>query len=90
MSTLKIVMNRVPLYWRNEASGKLPAAVMAYLSSTQTQEQLDLVIAYVRAWVECPVWKNIEPLRESVKGVKTHEELRKWIWEALDYGIDPL
>lgn len=91
MSTIKIIANRVPLYWMNETTGVLRSAVIAFLDNNATEKQIELVIAYCKAWVDCQVWKgNLAGIRESIREVKTSDELRRWIHEALDEGIDPL
>lgn len=81
-----------PLYWHDEQSGVLAKAVTAYLDGKETEEQLALVIDYCAAWVEAPVWagEGVVKLRESIKQVKTHTELKEWLWKALDDAIDPL
>lgn len=89
-----------PLYWRNEESGRLPAAVNAYLDHCldrsnpgPTPEQLALLIDYCDYWVHAPCWRvydEISQLRQSIKRVCTLDELREWMHRAMTEGIDPL
>jgi hypothetical protein len=74
----------LPLYWRNEAGGKLPAAIMAYLDGTMTPAQTELVIEYFRYFINAPCWEQ---------GAQTHPdgagylaELRSLAEELRDAG----
>lgn len=89
--SVKIVMDKMPLYWMNETTGVMRSAVIAFLDGNATEKQLALVIAYCKAWVDCPVWEgNLAGIRKSIREVKTSDELKWWIHEALEEGIDPL
>lgn len=53
----------LPLYWRNEQTGELPAAVEAYLeiSAGIRQEllstrQLEILLDYIRYHIKAPCW----------------------------------
>jgi hypothetical protein len=85
--------HRDPLYWMNETSGQLHAAVRAYLHGDQlTDDQVNLMRAYVRQWIEAPVWKGpkIPWLRQAVNRITSHRELQTWLRVAELDGIDPL
>lgn len=88
-----------PLYWRNEQSGELSAAILAYLnhrieptSQPPTPAQLSLVIDYLRYVIYAPCWRGqgIAVLRERVHTLQTSEDIHGWIGAALPEGIDPL
>lgn len=88
-----------PLYWRDEASGVLAAAVEAYLAHCvdhapePTPEQFALLKDYCDYWVHAPCWRSVgglEELRSSIKSVLTVAEMRAWLRDALGEGIDPL
>lgn len=83
-----------PLYWRDEASGVLPAAVMAYLHARETPAQLALVIDYCVYWCEAPCWRGdgleLTDLRQRGRMVTTRAGLQAWLWDLLRVGIDPL
>ncbi|MDB6022911.1 MAG: hypothetical protein JWQ04_2768 [Pedosphaera sp.] len=95
----------VPLYWRNETSGVLPAAVEAYLNaclylSPITDEQLKLVADYCDYYINAPCWaENVQPdgemrdeLNRLIAGAKTLESvehIQRWIRQCLDLGLDP-
>jgi hypothetical protein len=86
----------LPCDWRAEASGRLAAAVMAYLEHQSTPAQLALVIAYCTYWVEAPCWpedpssRPLATLRQDLQQVVTAADLQRWLEAALDLGIDPL
>jgi len=88
-----------PVYWRNEASGVLPAAVREYADAVITDRemapgQFALVKSYCIYWIDAPCWcwgdggefkKAAEPLRAATT--------RKALTEALRclkvFGVDP-
>jgi hypothetical protein len=83
-----------PAYWRDERSGVLPAAVLAYLEGRETRAQLDLVLRYCAYWIEAPCWRAdpmlpLETLRQTIRQVATHAGLSAWRRDALALGIDP-
>jgi hypothetical protein len=86
----------LPCYWRAEASGRLAAAVMAYLDHQPTPAQLALVIAYCAYWIEAPCWQEapfasgLATLRQDLRHVVTAAGLQRWLEAALELGIDPL
>lgn len=86
-----------PLYWRNEQSGVLPAAVWAYLNHCATDSQLKLLSEYLEYYIHAPCWDlpggflgELEELRQSSKTMRTEKEIHDWIFKALNVGIDPL
>src|ERR1051325_6837163 len=93
-----------PLYWRNEESGMLRAAVEAYLSNRVDSNpispaEVDLVAEYVRHWINAPCWQDgadpelrseLQQLRETAKPLRNADDIDAWIHAALDLGIDPL
>jgi hypothetical protein len=86
-----------PLYWRNEQTGVLTAAVFAYLNRDPTGDQLELVRKYLEYYIHAPCWNvvdsfedELEELRRSSKTIKTYGEIHDWIFRALEIGIDPL
>jgi hypothetical protein len=86
-----------PLNWRDEQSGVLPAAVMAYLENKATGEQLELVANFINYYIHAPVWDipdnafedELKQLRESSKTLKTQQEIHEWIYKSMDIGLDP-
>jgi len=87
-----------PMYWRNEQSGVLPAAVWSYLHHTATEQQLSLLREYLEYYIHAPCWdipdnaflEELEELRQSSKTMRTTKEIHDWIFRALEIGIDPL
>lgn len=58
----------VPLYWQNEASGRLKTAVLNFFHKRETEEDLALVIWYIQHWIDAPCWtpnEAIEQLRRD-------------------------
>lgn len=87
-----------PGYWMNETSGRLVPVVRGYLEGRElTPGELDLMRAYLRQWVEAPVWRSLpgEPdglaeLRRDVDTISDRRSLAGWLERALALGIDPL
>ena len=84
----------------------LPAAIRAYLDAALNGTEMDvaqflLVRDWLRYYINAPCWfiGDIEPddyqeelskLRKSVTELKAVEDIKAWIVECLDLGIDPL
>lgn len=86
-----------PLYWGNEQSGQLPAAVVAFLAEatgdgTCSEEQRRLVVEYLRYVIGAPCWQGeqIESLRERATHLQATQDIQQWIMDCLNEGIDPL
>lgn len=98
---------QIPLRWQDEQSGTIPTAVKAYLDANiqknpnlVTDEQLEIVRAYLEYFVNAPCW-NIaaeENLTRRIHArlkrdiVKAHSvsAIQRWIFRALEIGMDPL
>ena len=95
----------LPLNWRDEISGVLPAAVGSYLNNRidgtpLAEHQLELVRAFMKYFIDAPCWNHMNEdeymaqelagLRREVVTLKTPEEMGRWIGRCLDLGIDPL
>lgn len=94
----------LPLNWRNETTGALPAAVWAYITHgadrrqpAPTADQLELLIDYIRHYINAPCWDfpdnyyrdDLVVLRERAKGLKTVDDVQHWIYWALEIALDP-
>ena len=90
-----------PLYWRDEMSGVLPAAIWAYIAHcaepltapAPTSDQLVLTIAYLRYVIAAPCWHGdgeLAALRADAGKLATLRDVRAWIGRAVELGIDPL
>jgi hypothetical protein len=90
-----------PLYWRNEQSGELKAAVMAYaayMAYPKTNPiprpaQFELLIGYLTYVIDAPCWRGsseLDDLREQARRMGTPQEVDDWINRCLKIGIDPL
>lgn len=90
-----------PLYWRNEVTGVLGAAIWAYIAHgaeptvqpAPSAEQLALVVAYLRYVINAPCWHGgmgLAVARIGVEKLATVEDVQTWIMGCLEIGIDPL
>jgi hypothetical protein len=93
-----------PVNWRDDVTGKLPAAVMAFLEGNPSPEDVTLVIQYIKHHIHAPCWietapkdeyfpehkAEIDKLRAKAMGMKTEADIREYINHSLDYGLDPL
>jgi hypothetical protein len=89
-----------PLYWMDEVTGELPAAVKAFFAygaepneqPPPTSIEIGLVIDYCRYVIYAPCWKGpgVRSLRKLAKRMTTVEELNQFIQKCLKVGIDPL
>ena len=90
-----------PLYWGNEQSGVLQAAVLAFYDAAINKmplatEHLALVRHYLAYVIHAPCWwdgdegSELTALRAEVHRLSSVEEINRWIMRCLDVGIDPL
>lgn len=82
-----------PCYWQYETTGTLRPVIKAYLTGDEmTDEQIAAMRAYLRQWIEAPVWKGdvIEDLRQALDGLTSRDAIAAWLATAMDNGIDPL
>jgi len=91
-----------PGYWMNETSGVLRPAVEAYLAGgPMTPEQIAAMRAYLRQWVNSPVWDanphagteaklSLADLRTDIDHLVTRAAISIWIGRADALGLDPL
>ncbi len=83
---------KVPGYWMNETSGVLRPVIMRYLDGEDLDtSDVEIMKAYLRQWMEGG-WKGEDAarLRAGIRRIATAADLRRWLDEAHDIGIDPL
>lgn len=81
----------MPGYWMNETGPILQPAVMAYLRGEDLDTaQLGAFRAYLRQWMLEMVGPEAAALRERIDTIVNVATLRRWLFDALDEGIDPL
>jgi hypothetical protein len=83
----------LPGYWMNETSGVLEPVVRRYLEGAELElGELATMRAYLRQWIEAPGFRgpDVERLRTTLTTITSTTDLRRWMSEALDAGIDPL
>lgn len=92
-----------PLYWRNEPSGLLAAAVMAMHAHGAdpkqpgpSAEQLGMIARYAQYYINAPCWERakvfateLAQLRAQAKAMKTLADVQAWIGQCLNIGVDP-
>jgi hypothetical protein len=94
---------RAPRYWKNETSGLLALAVAAFINEPLgiTQDEVDLLRAYVTQWIDSPTWEAnphacaqdrlvLDALRTNARMIRTPRELVWWLAVATREGLDPL
>lgn len=83
-----------PGFWMNEVSGALIVPITKYLEGKSlTPEDVQLIRAYLKQWVDAPVWAadaELAELRRTVNELYTSKDIHRWLDKALDVGIDPL
>ncbi len=96
----------LPLNWRVEVSGVLPAAVNAYLNNRIDRTALDeiqfeIVRVFMEHYINAPCWTescspdeemaaDLATLRRDVLTLRTPDQMAVWIHRCLDIGVDPL
>lgn len=91
-----------PKYWMWETSGRLGPAIEAYLNRREmTVSQMNLMRAYLRQWIDSPVWERnpaadkatlaeLQHLRATIRLAQSRKDLSIWLRRALESGHDPL
>lgn len=86
-----------PLYWSDEQSGELAAAIAAYLNHMLTQApfsegQCALVVDYLCYYIDAPCWQgpDLPQLRQQARTLDSAQTIAAWIERCLDSGLDPL
>lgn len=92
----------LPLYWRDETSGQLSAAIFRYLnfvtqkaSTPPTNEQIWLIRCYLEHFIMAPCWvdcgdNSVSKLRETIKDVNSVEAIDDWLYKASEIALYPL
>ena len=88
----------------NEQTGALKKAVNEYHGfligegKEPDEETVTLLAEYLDHFIWAPCWtmtcadafeSELKELRRSVKEIKTTNDIRAWIHEAMDIGLDP-
>jgi hypothetical protein len=83
-----------PGFWQYEQSGRLRPVVVAYLHGKPLDdEQVTMMRAYLRQWINADVWRNdpgLDQLRTRIDELVDRASIDRWLSDALDLGIDPL
>lgn len=81
-----------PGYWMHETSGVLRPVVERYLDGAELDgKDMGLMKSYLAQWMQGD-WRGDEAarLRAEVDKITTTADLRRWLDDALEIGIDPL
>ena len=87
------------VYWRNEVSGQLVAAVERFLSDEPLEAgHLKPLIAYLRIWAHFPGWSAedkaaLQQWRDDFDSLVANGDrnsIQQWLNAGLQLGIDPL
>lgn len=93
---------QAPKYWVDEVSGELMLAVQSYLNGREmTVREISLMRAYLRQWVDSPVWDMnpheddagrqwLQELRQRVKAIASRRHIADCLWIMEERGMDPL
>lgn len=92
---------KAPKYWMHETGGRLAPAMERYLRREPARwDDVLLIRAYLRQWIDSPVWDHpdgdaevraaVDELRRNVRGLRNRGDIDKWVADALDLAIDPL
>lgn len=91
----------LPLYWGDEQSGELRAAVTRYFefatgaTGEPTDNQVALLRDYLEHFINAPCWEptpfkeELAALRKSVKEISTAQQIREWNDQAMKIALDP-
>lgn len=90
------------VYWQDETSGQLAAAVQDYLIGTEPMqpESISALAHYLKIWIDYP-WQvgegemrsQMETLRQSFDAMVrdgNRETIGQWLEQLLVIGVDPL
>jgi len=79
-------------FWMYETSGVLGPVVEKYLAGDElTPPEIATMGAYLRQWGAGAFYgPDVDELRDRVDEIHTTDELRLWLHDAFDAGIDPL
>jgi len=90
-----------PKYWAYETGGELQPAMKRYLEGkTLTVRQISLLRAYLRQWINSPVWEQatdreeyrfaLGALRHRTESIITAQDVDLCIEAMIELGMDPL
>lgn len=93
---------RAPKYWPYESSGRLAPAIGRYKTGAALSfDDVLLILAYARQWIQSPVWdanpalddagrNELKWLRYNVGLFSKREDIEAWMRRAAAFGADPL
>jgi hypothetical protein len=86
-------VERPPHFWMTEQSGRLEAAVEAYLNGDPlTSATLDLIKQYLRQYLERAVMAgeaNRGALLRRLDGLRNNRDIERLADELSEYGVEP-
>jgi hypothetical protein len=91
-----------PRYWREEITGCLAKPIRKFLNGfTLDDGEIALIRAYLEQWVDAPVWdmnphadpegrRELAALRQEAREIATRADIGRWMYKAMQMGMDPL
>lgn len=80
-----------PGYWMFETSGALRPAIAHYLNrEVLSDEEIALIRAYFKQWIEGGDFRGVDKLKETVDQIGSRSAIDRWLYQADQLGIDPL
>jgi hypothetical protein len=91
----------LPLHWRNEQSGRLKAAILAFWNyrvnscTPPNEEQIFLIKCYLEHFIMAPCWQHdsdgiLISLRSTVTDLNDLDRIYEWLKVAMKIALDPL
>jgi hypothetical protein len=86
-------VERPPHFWMTERSGRLEAAVEAYLNGDPlSSKALDLIKQYLRQYVERAIMTgdaNRGALLRRITALRKHGDIQRFADELAEFGVEP-
>lgn len=97
--------SQTPFYWkdfhqRHMGSGLIVEVISAYITNHREEpglENFGILKEYLAYYINAACWSDVDPksgkldlLREKIKEASTVKDIREWIYNCLDIGLDPL
>ena len=93
---------QAPKYWMYEEGDQLKPAIVAFINGERlTVRQVAFMRAYLRQWIESPVWEmnptateddrtELAAIRDRVRRISSDSDIGRCVTMMVDAGMDPL
>jgi len=101
-SAARPARSEAPTSWQFQCAGDLRAAVLGYMTGGElTVRQVKLIAAYLRYWIDSPVWDKdpnldyerrlaLGAMRERAAQILTESDITECVLMMVNAGMDPL